>query len=267
MANLVVALHRCEAGVQLVACGCVEVCAADLVLHLVLQSLEQRTLFAEDLHLDVHEELEVLVELVGVLVHKLLEGLALDEVGDDSPLAVDFGDFLDLGDIQSRFLNSRLVERLVEDIGLGEGFVKDLDSEVAVAVDDLIFSLGENIVKFHGKAPFRALNRVFVVAVVGVEVHLLDFLEERITRVGACALVVERLLGHLVEGSEEVLLLNAVICDCILDADPCLELVDAVDEVLNALLVVLAAEAEELSDLSIAREGVGVVILGEGTHL
>ena len=55
-------------------------------------------------------------------------------------------------------------------------------------------------------------------AVVGVQVELLDLAHERVARVSAGALVVECLLGHLVEGVEEVLLVNTVVGDGLLDA-------------------------------------------------
>ena len=73
-------------------------------------------------------------------------------------------------------------------------------------------------------------------AVVGIEVEALDFGHERVARVGAGALVVECLLGHLVEGVEEVLLVNTVVGDGLLDADEVLELLELRDEVLEDLL-------------------------------
>ena len=70
-------------------------------------------------------------------------------------------------------------------------------------------------------------------AVVGVQVELLDLAHERVARVGAGALVVECLLGHFVEGVEEVLLVNTVVGDGLLDADEVLELFELRDEVLG----------------------------------
>ena len=84
-------------------------------------------------------------------------------------------------------------------------------------------------------------------AVVGVQVELLDLAHERVARVCAGALVVERLLGHLVEGVEEVLLVNTVVGDGLLDADEVLELLELRDEVLEDLLVVLASMPQYLA--------------------
>ena len=77
-------------------------------------------------------------------------------------------------------------------------------------------------------------------AVVGVEVELLDFAHQRVARVGTGALIVERLLDHLVEGLEEVGLVHAVVGDGLLDADGGLELLELGAEVLKDLTVVLA---------------------------
>ena len=83
-----------------------------------------------------------------------------------------------------------------------------------------------------------------LVAIVSVEIHLLDLTHERITRVSTCALVVESLLCHCVKTVKEILLVNAVITDCFLNSDSLLESVNSVDKVLKAFLIVLAAEAE-----------------------
>ena len=83
-----------------------------------------------------------------------------------------------------------------------------------------------------------------LVAIVSVEIHLLDLTHERITRVSTCALVIESLLCHCVKTVKEILLVNAVITDCLLDAYSIFKCIDSVDKVLKAFLIVLAAEAE-----------------------
>ena len=160
VADLVVLLHARQTGVQLIAGGGVQISLTDLVLHLVLDALEQRAFLAEDLQLDVNEEVHILVELVGILVHQLLEGLSLDIVGDDRPLAVDLGDFLNLGDVQPRLLHARLIERLVEHVGLREGFVEYLRHQIAVAVDFFVRSFCYHMIEFHKEAPFVSFSGV-----------------------------------------------------------------------------------------------------------
>ena len=103
--------------------------------------------------------------------------------------------------------------------------------------------------------------------IVCVEIHLLDFLEERESRVSTGTLVIECLLNHCVKSVEEVLLVNAVVLDGLLNADSILELVDLLDKTFNLSLVVLAGYTEELSNLSITTHGVRVSILRECTHL
>ena len=51
-------------------------------------------------------------------------------------------------------------------------------------------------------------------AVVGVEVHLLNLAHQRVAGVGAGALVVKRLLGHIVQPGKEVRLKYAYIIKC-----------------------------------------------------
>ena len=52
---------------------------------------------------------------------------------------------------------------------------------------------------FYNYALRDRLNSLAVVAIVSIEVHLLDFLEERISWVCTCALVIKCLLCHSVK--------------------------------------------------------------------
>lgn len=97
---------------------------------------------------------------------------------------------------------------------------------------------------FYNYALRDRLNSLAVVAIVSIEVHLLDFLEERISWVCTCALVIKCLLCHSVKTVEEVLFVRNIILDRVLDANSCLEVVNSLDKVFNALCIVLAAEAE-----------------------
>ena len=104
-------------------------------------------------------------------------------------------------------------------------------------------------------------------AVIGVEVHLLDLAHEGIPGVRAGALVVEGLLHHAVQPGQEVGFVNAVVPDGLFDADFGLQLVDGRDQFFQLLLVRGAAQLQVVGNLGIPRQGVGMVVLGEGTHL
>ena len=91
-----------------------------------------------------------------------------------------------------------------------------------------------------------------LLAVVCVEIHLLYLAHERVSRVCTGALVVECVLGHLVESVEEVFLVNAVVFDCLLYSDALLELVDSFYKILKLLLVVIAAESKAVGNLCVA---------------
>ena len=70
------------------------------------------------LKLEIYKQLKIFFLLLGVLLHELSESFAADIVINYSPFALDDGDFVDLGDIQPRLLDPRLVERLVKDVSL-----------------------------------------------------------------------------------------------------------------------------------------------------
>ena len=63
--------------------------------------------------LDVHEELEIFVELFGMLLHELLEGGSLDIVHGYRPAAVHNRYCLYLGDIEVGLFNARLVKGFI----------------------------------------------------------------------------------------------------------------------------------------------------------
>ena len=82
-----------------------------------------------------------------------------------------------------------MVERLIQDIRLGIIGIKHFDNAVAVAVNGLTGTDGNDSVKFHNDASFlkslffsngTELRTFFgsdhvVLAIVGVKVHALDF--------------------------------------------------------------------------------------------
>ena len=91
-----------------------------------------------------------------------------------------------------------------------------------------------------------------MLAVVSVEIHLLDLAHKGISGVSAGALVIECLLYHLVEVSKEYFLVNAVVLDGLLDAYASLKIVDSLDKSLKLLGVVITLDAEVISDLCIS---------------
>jgi len=66
--------------------------------------------------------------------------------------------------------------------------------------------------------------------VIAFEIHFFDLGDQRISRVRARALVVERLVAHFVERRKEFLLVHAVIFDGLFDADALFELFDRFDQ-------------------------------------
>ena len=146
MTNLLVILHAVQTGVQLIAGGRVKAARRDLAVEFILDLVEQGRFLAEDLFLDADEEVEIFVELVGVLFHQLRERLAGDILGADRPLAVDLADLEELGHIQPRLFDTRLIQRFIEDIRLAVIAVEYLEDGVAVFIDDLFGSLCQNLI-------------------------------------------------------------------------------------------------------------------------
>src|SRR5699024_466790 len=140
--------------------------------------------------------------------------------------------------------------------------VEELDHVVSIPVNGLGISDSDYLFQFHG------LNSsVSLLAVVALQVDFFDLAHQGISGVGASALVVKGILHHLVQSIQEVLLVHAVVLDGLLDADLLLQIFQSLDEVFKDLVVVLALDAAELGSLHVALLGMGVLVLGEGTHL
>ena len=137
VAELVVAGQTVEAHVQVIADRCGICACRDLHVHLVAQMPQKGYALRTHADLQVDEEVEVLILFLGMLVHERLQRLAVDVFPDQRPSAFHNGDAQDLGNIQFRLLDARLVERLVEDARFGVALVKGLDEPVAVAVEFL----------------------------------------------------------------------------------------------------------------------------------
>ena len=106
-----------------------------------------------NLHLQVDEKVEIFVDFVGILLHKLRQSLTLDIVHHDCPFAVDFRDLFEFGNVQTGFFHSGLIECLVEYVGLGVVFVENFYHLVAVAVDGLRVAYSNNFIGFHNCFP------------------------------------------------------------------------------------------------------------------
>ena len=135
MAELVVAGQTVEAHVQIVAHRCGVCAGRDLHVHLIAQVPQKGYALLAHADLQIDEEIEVLVLFFRMHLHEGLQRLALNVLPDERPSAVHDRHAQDLGNIQSRLLDARLVERLVEDARFGVALVKGLDEPVAVAVE------------------------------------------------------------------------------------------------------------------------------------
>ena len=146
MANLVVLGHSLKTCVEVVTNGCRKVGLADLSVHLVLELCKSLAGLAVHLKLEIDEKAEILVFFIGIFFHQSGKRLALDELGNDCPLAVDDSDLEDLRDIESRFLDTSLIESLVKDVRLGIILIEDLETAIAVTVNGFVCSDRNNSV-------------------------------------------------------------------------------------------------------------------------
>lgn len=70
-----------------------------------------------NVELNIDKQVHVFVDFVGVFIHQTGKCFTLDEFRNDCPFAVNHADFQKFWNRQAGFFNSRLIERLVEDIG------------------------------------------------------------------------------------------------------------------------------------------------------
>ena len=109
MTNLFVLGHTLKTGMKVVTGGSIQVGLADLAIHLILQLVEVCAGLAVHFELEVNEKGKVFILLLGILFHKLSQGLTLDELRYDCPFAFDHGNFQDLRDVQAGAFDSGLV--------------------------------------------------------------------------------------------------------------------------------------------------------------
>ena len=96
-----------------------------------------------DIDLQVYHLLHVLLNLVGILIHQLLQGLALDKFPGNGPFTIHHGHTQNLRHMQAgQILDAGSAEGFVQDLSLGESFAEFLDGKVAVAVNTFRFATG-----------------------------------------------------------------------------------------------------------------------------
>ena len=88
-----------------------------------------------------------------------------------------------------------------------------------------------------------------MLAVICVQIHLLDLAHKRITRVSTRALIVERLFYHLVKSVKEVLFVYAVILDGILDTDIFLEVIYCFYKIFEFFFIIISAKSQIFSKI------------------
>ena len=121
------------------------------------------------------------------------------------------------------------------------------------------------------------LFSILLLAVECLQVAALQLGDGGIDGVAAGAGVVERPLGHLIHGGEELGLpllgglfgmrLQQPVQNGLGDVDVLLQLLTGLDPILKGLLIGFALHADQLAQLHVALEGLRILVLGEGAHL
>lgn len=103
------------------------------------------------------EKRHVFSGFFGVLGDELLQIFPLDVFRNDGPFAVYLPHLPDLRDGDGGFFHPGLIERLIEDVGLGAIGIKDLHTAVAVPVDGDAVLHRDNAVEVHLHPSFTVL--------------------------------------------------------------------------------------------------------------
>ena len=133
--------HPLQAVVQVIAQGGLIIGGADLGVHFVLNLIQMGAGFAQDLQLNIHKGVQVLVLLLRVLCHQLAQGRTLNILSGNGPLAVHLAYIQQFGNPQTGLFYPSHIQCLVEHIGLGKGLVKHLDDLVSVFIDNFMLAL------------------------------------------------------------------------------------------------------------------------------
>ena len=118
MTHLVVRRHSLKARKQVIARGGIKICLTDFAGHLIFLAIEHRAGFPVNLHLQVHEQVQIFLLIIRIFLHQLGKGLPLDELREYGPFTLDHVDTQDSRDMQACLLNARLIQRLIQNIGL-----------------------------------------------------------------------------------------------------------------------------------------------------
>ena len=116
MAELFVLRHRLESCVKLIADGCGKVGCADFPVHLVLEAVKEGAGLFVHLKLEINKKVHIFVLFFRVLFHKPGKRLSLNILGNEGPFSVNHCNLKNLRNEKPRFLNARLIERLVQHV-------------------------------------------------------------------------------------------------------------------------------------------------------
>ena len=125
---------RIESCVEFVSRRGGKIGLCDFPVHFVFKFVKKRRAFGMNFHLQVDEQVEILVDFFRMLFHKLFERFSGNVFDDDRPFSVDFRYFEKFRNVKSRFFHSRLIQRLVENVRFGIVLVEKFDDFVAVAI-------------------------------------------------------------------------------------------------------------------------------------
>src|SRR5699024_11231878 len=84
-------------------------------------------------------------------------------------------------------------------------------------------------------------------SIVSCKIDLLQLGHQRISGVGSCALVVKRLIGHLIQSLQEIFLVYAVVSDGRFDLDRFFQLLKFLQQLLASLLVAFSLKCRVAS--------------------
>mgnify|MGYP007028317897 CR=1 FL=1 len=98
-------------------------------------------------------------------------------------------------------------------------------------------------------------------SVVRFQIDIFQLGYKRISRVGTGTLVIEGLLGHLIQSFQEMFLIYAVITDRRQDLDSSHKLIQFSKKLFEYFCIVLACKTYRTSDLSVACKCLRILIL------
>ena len=121
----------------------------------VLLAAQKRAAPGMDINLKGYESFHQSVLAFLILFHDPLKGLALNEAGYNCPFPIDPGQFQNLRDVEARFLDARLIKRLVQHIRFGIARAEHFDAFIAVAKHGLRVPNRDYSIQFHSPTPYR----------------------------------------------------------------------------------------------------------------